>query len=186
MKVSSRTASGHGRQVMPEHWFDGVIQAMTAGISRRETLAALGGTLPALLAARGADGRKCKKEGRKCDKNKDCCDGSKCKGGKHGRCRCKSGRKECAGNGTCQNLDNDELHCGACDVACDAGETCCGGVCCASERCCDNVCVTNLREQAHCGACDIACGEDEICDDELCRVCPPEFHVCGNGCCRVV
>lgn len=60
----------------------------------------------------------CKKVGKKCDKNNDCCDGAKCKGGKNGKCRCKSGLSECPGVRSCKNLKSDLAHCGACGAAC--------------------------------------------------------------------
>jgi hypothetical protein len=72
----------------------------------------------------------CKKVGRKCDKNKACCDHAKCKGDKKdqkGKCRCKSGYKEC--NKRCYDLDKDRQNCGACGNACLTPEACCDGEC---------------------------------------------------------
>jgi DNA-binding beta-propeller fold protein YncE len=69
----------------------------------------------------------CKKVGKKCDKNNDCCDGARCKGGKNGKCRCKSGFSKC-GN-TCFDLDKDEKRCGSCNTTCASAATCQNGVC---------------------------------------------------------
>lgn len=68
----------------------------------------------------------CKKPGKKCKKNKDCCDGAKCKGKK---CRCSNGRATCGK--TCADLQTDLDHCGVCNLACAAGESCQGGTCVA-------------------------------------------------------
>jgi DNA-binding beta-propeller fold protein YncE len=69
----------------------------------------------------------CKKPGKKCKKSKDCCDGAKCKKDK---CKCEGGRTKC-GN-ACADLSNDANHCGACNAACPAGQTCQAGVCTAT------------------------------------------------------
>ena len=108
--------------------FDGFTRFLTTGRSRRGTLAVLAGAVPLRGGAREAQAA-CKKVGRKCDKNMDCCQGAKCKGGRRGRCRCKSGWEECDGDGRCANLDNDLNNCGACGTACLFPDACCDGVC---------------------------------------------------------
>ena len=128
----------------------------------------------------------CKKVGRNCDRNGDCCPGAECRGGE---CRCKDGREEC--NGECFHLDRDEDHCGACDSACSADETCCDGAC------------TDLNADSdHCGSCENRCpgicspnadpGGQQICHGPRCcsqGVCvddvqsdPDHCGSCGNRC----
>lgn len=51
---------------------------------------------------------------------------------------CEHGRASCDGlpnNGCETDVSSDASHCGACDVRCDAGESCRGGLCCAGDRC---------------------------------------------------
>lgn len=71
-----------------------------------------------LIAGKRSAMAGCKNVGRKCDKNKDCCDGARCKGGKKGKCRCKSGLSDCPGVKACKNLNTDLAHCGSCGNAC--------------------------------------------------------------------
>jgi hypothetical protein len=107
---------------MNERRFDTLARGMAGPMRRRPLVGALAG---AVLAAwvTPEHALACKHVGRKCDKNKDCCDGARCKGGKNGKCRCKSGFTKCGND--CANLDNNEDHCGGCNIACGPGETCC-------------------------------------------------------------
>jgi hypothetical protein len=115
---------------MDESDFDTLTRYLSPFIPRRRTLPILAGALATpLLADPHAASAGCKKVGRKCDKNKDCCSGSKCKGGKHGKCQCKSGREDCDGDGQCENLNTDASNCGACGVVCVSPDACCDGVC---------------------------------------------------------
>lgn len=110
--------------------FDSVTRAFAT--SRRSTIRTfLGAAMGALITFRGGEeaAAGCKKVGKKCDKNKDCCDGAKCKGGKKGKCRCKSGRSDCDGDGKCESLDEDNANCGVCGNACAVGEACCDATC---------------------------------------------------------
>lgn len=110
-------------------WIDRLSRALhpVPGCSRRRfglstvALALAGQVLPDDAVAA------CKKPGKKCKKSKDCCDGAKCKKKK---CKCQSGRTKC-GN-TCADLNSDANHCGACNTACSAGQTCQGGACTAT------------------------------------------------------
>jgi hypothetical protein len=43
-------------------------------------------------------------------------------------CGCRAGTTSCAG--TCVDLSKDSMHCGSCDLACGAAESCVDGVCC--------------------------------------------------------
>ena len=109
--------------------FDGLARHLATARIRRRAVGPLAGIASALFLSRREVTAGCKKVGRKCDKNKDCCDGAKCKGGKHGKCRCKSGRQDCDGDGKCENLNTDETNCGACGVVCIPPDACCDGVC---------------------------------------------------------
>jgi hypothetical protein len=163
---------------MDHRSFDRFVGLIGDAIPRRLLIAAGAATLlPALGGPESA--LACKKVGKKCDKNKDCCDGARCNGGKRGKCRCKSGRKECGSK--CKNLDNDENHCGSCNTACPEGIPCSGGICCvpltrafqesagscaSSDECCDggtcctfldvggpySICIDLLTHQTACGA----------------------------------
>jgi hypothetical protein len=130
----------------------------------------------------------CKKVGKKCDKNKDCCDGARCKGGKKGKCRCKTGFSECSNK--CFNLDNDEKHCGDCDTACAPGATCQDGACACARN--DNAFACGTSGNV----CGPACAENEACVDGACvscaEACPGEIctrcfrladgaTICGMG-----
>lgn len=153
--------------------FDTLTKAFTT--SRRITARAfLSVALGALLTNRAADEASagCKKVGKKCDKSKDCCDGAKCKGGKNGKCRCKSGLTECAGEKDCVDLNDNLNHCGACGNACAAGDVCCNGQC------------ADLDEnRGNCGACGVACGSVQTCSAGQCVICQPLTPLCGNTCC---
>jgi hypothetical protein len=107
---------------MNERRFDTIARGMAGPLPRRPLVGALVGALLAAWAT-PEHALACKHEGRKCDKNKDCCNGARCKGGKNGKCRCKGGFTKCGND--CVNLDNNENHCGACNIACGPGETCC-------------------------------------------------------------
>lgn len=103
---------------MNAHRFDNLTRRLTPGMGRRQALAVGGGALSSVLLGRSAVVAGCKRVGRKCDKNKDCCDGARCKGGKRGKCRCKSGLSECNGEKACKNLNTDNNHCSACNSVC--------------------------------------------------------------------
>ena len=107
--------------------------------------------------------------------------------------------------GSCVDLEGDPEHCGSCEVACGAGESCVDGECrssCAGgcleelEVCVDGACVCRPglsacadgcfdleSDPARCGACDEAC--DGIpCGDGLCLPdgCPEALSDCGGAC----
>src|SRR5262245_56386072 len=72
---------------------------------------------------------------------------------------CGAGETFC--DGVCVDVDASAQHCGACDVACAAGEVCnlgvCSGSCSPGLADCGGVCVDLESDVAHCGACQIAC-----------------------------
>jgi hypothetical protein len=169
-----------------ESRFDSLVTVL--GTSRRGTLKTLlGGAFGVLVASRGevdvAAG--CKKVGKKCNKSKDCCDGAKCKGGKKGKCRCKSGQSECDGEKACRDLNTDINHCGACGNACLPDEPCCdgdcsnlqedptncgacGNACPEDENCCDGACTDIERDRTNCGTCGLRCPQGERCFNATC------------------
>jgi hypothetical protein len=72
------------------------------------------------------------------------------------------------------NFQNDENHCGGCNIRCGTGLTCCGGTCvntdfsnthcggcgdaCTSGfSCCDGNCFNTEIDPNHCGSCDGDC-----------------------------
>jgi hypothetical protein len=133
--------------------FDGFLRRVTQALSRRQILSAFTLVLtPGLILPEHA--LACKNAGKKCDKNKDCCDGARCKGGKKGKCRCKSGLNECGGK--CQNLDTDGNHCGSCNAGCATGIPCTNGACCVP--------ITRAFEESR-GSC---ASSDACCDAGTC------------------
>ncbi len=147
--------------------FDSLTHALIS--SRRGNVKALlGGAFGMLLAGRAGEQvlAGCKKVGKRCDKNKDCCDGAKCKGGKNGKCKCKSGFDDCNGDGTCEPVTND-VNCGAC-VPVTPPFSPFAGFCSSDQECCDN---------ALCCTFDDADGPVSICIDVLTHT-----TACGLSC----
>src|SRR5688500_17621371 len=81
----------------------------------------------------------------------------------------------CASTGTCENLNNDRDHCGACGAVCPAGLLCSLGRCvcpaptgrtyCAVA----DVCADLRFDPMHCGACGAACPSGTTCTSSACR-----------------
>jgi hypothetical protein len=126
----------------------------------------MGATLPLAdvtesVAKRSKVGGRCGRIGRKRKKGKGrrrqrvtCFPDARCQ---RGRCRCRAGRRDCTGNGRCDDLASID-HCGACGVTCGPGEGCCDSTC------------TDIRDNPdHCGACGVRCGDNEGCNDGQCR-----------------
>ncbi|HZO12561.1 MAG TPA: fibrinogen-like YCDxxxxGGGW domain-containing protein, partial [Polyangiaceae bacterium] len=71
---------------------------------------------------------------------------------------CPPERTSCSG--VCVDTLTDAAHCGECDAACEAGETCDNGTC---ELCtdtmtiCTGACVDTMVDPNHCGGCDMPC-----------------------------
>lgn len=81
--------------------------------------------------------------------------------------------------GACVDLETDPAHCGACDRACPAGESCRHGTCwpCAAgggEVCADGLCVGAGRSPRSCGGCGGAvCRERQACVAGACEAAGP-------------
>jgi hypothetical protein len=64
-------------------------------------------------------------------------------------------------SGACTNVQTSALHCGMCNHACAAGETCnagvCGLACAAGQTACSGSCVDLNSDSANCGACGRTC-----------------------------
>jgi len=178
-------------------------QRLKTKLPRRATVALVSGVVASLgVASRRSATAGCNKVGRNCDKNKECCNGARCKGGKKGKCRCKSGLEECPGEKACKNLNTDLNHCGTCGSACPdfaglpglvfcvAGEcrTCPAGAdhCLSPPSTCegrdDCFCMKRVEDGVStCGnrpRCDEPCGADADC--------PASSFFCaagGDSCC---
>jgi len=89
---------------------------------------------------------------------------------------------ECAG--ACVDTRTDSDHCGACGVACGAGQTCAGGECgCVHGTECDGSCVETSADPLNCGDCDVACGDHEVCSMGKCALeCAEALTDCDGAC----
>ncbi len=107
------------------------------------------------------------------------CSGSS--GGQMSAMSCPTGQSLC-GN-ACVNTNENQSHCGGCDLACAPGQACAGGACACSndEALCNEVC-TDLKDNVdHCGACNTACGVGQACEAGAC-VCAGDQTLCGTAC----
>lgn len=103
-------------------------------------------------------------------------------------------------DGECVDPGHDVLHCGDCDIECEAGEICDLGECvfgcecdpvyetCDGERClcregterCGDSCVALRNDASHCGECENDC--DDVCLDFSCAADCGELTDCGRDC----
>ena len=98
------------------------------------------------------------------------CAGGVCTGG---MTTCMAPMTECGG--ACVAVQSDPANCGACGVACAAGQTCAAGVCTGgTEVCtpplrrCGALCVDAQSDPANCGACGRACLAGQTCTAGAC------------------
>jgi hypothetical protein len=99
---------------------------------------------------------------------------------------CTDGFIDCGG--MCVDVDNDDYHCGGCDIVCGSGSYCDGGTCmeegptCPSPRLtCGESCVDTATNLSHCGSCFNACTGDQACRSGSCvSTCTPS---CGGAEC---
>lgn len=106
-------------------------------------------------------------------------------GGGAGGAECGQDFASC--NGLCVNVLSDATNCGACGVACAAGEVCdlggCALNCAGGSTKCGNACVDVQNDPAHCGNCDTTCAAGEVCDNGTCAlVCSGGSTQCGASC----
>jgi hypothetical protein len=106
--------------------------------------------------------------------------------------------KECAlpgstpCGGTCVNLQEDQLNCGACGTVCPAGKSCDAGVCsatCAAPlvKCgsgATSFCANTQADNANCGTCGNSCGAGLVCAGGTCAPpsCPSGLTDCSGSC----
>lgn len=104
--------------------------------------------------------------------------------------KCENGRVDCGGQ--CVDLQNDQNHCGNCDIQCGK-DLCVAGKCQSDaksqplecpvgETACGTECKNLSTDILNCGACSKACGPDKVCANGLCQPCPAGLTKCGSGC----
>ena len=104
---------------------------------------------------------------------------------------CETGQTMCP-DGQCYDLENDNNHCGRCDIICTSDETCKSGVCepiPIESRCktpkliCDDQCVDPQTDENYCGDCNTKCKQDQACDGGHCTYqCELPKSECPDGC----
>lgn len=84
----------------------------------------------------------------------------------------------------CVDVQIDRNHCGICDEACLAAETCQAGACvCPPGRmACGGSCVDTMTSSLNCGACGTACKIGQACNAGTCVCGDASLTNCPNGC----
>jgi hypothetical protein len=102
---------------------------------------------------------------------------------------CPAGQSPCSGQ--CIPTATDPRHCGACNVACAAGQVCVSGSC-VTARCpagqslCNGRCLATSADPHHCGACNNTCAAEQACVNGACQPlrCPAGQTLCEGHCIR--
>jgi hypothetical protein len=125
------------------------------------------------------DSQNCGGCGQACATNQICALSSCVIGACGTSCGCPTLQSRCPGvdGGSCVNLANDPVNCGACGTACPGGHACVGGVClggcmvglttCQLSSGVD-VCVDTRNDPQNCGGCGVPCTADETCTLSSC------------------
>lgn len=96
-----------------------------------------------------------------------------------------TGLFEC-GDGSCVDIDNDALNCGACGKTCGAEQAClnrtCVDYCGPGTEICAATCVDTDYDPDHCGACGEACDDGAYCWLGECEYCTPGTEQCDGQC----
>ena len=155
--------------------FDGLARALARQTSRRAVLrGAAGGAVAGMLVGAGV---------------------------RPAGAQCAEGQTDC--NGTCVDLQTDDLHCGACDAVCESdlvAVNCIAGVCtrvscpAAVPTYCGELgendpnyeanCVDTTTDPNNCGDCGIVC-DSGVCEDSACvedEGCDAGLTDCGGVC----
>ena len=90
-------------------------------------------------------------------------------------------------DGVCIDTTSNVQHCGSCQTACKAGETCSAGKCAIAcpggQVACDGLCYQLSNDRLHCGSCTVQCKAGEVCGNGLCTTnCPTGQDNCGGTC----
>jgi hypothetical protein len=98
-------------------------------------------------------------------------------------CSCAEGEALCGD--ACVDVVSNQEHCGACDVACLAEQSCIDSECICEDGllACVDGCVDVLTDTDNCGDCEIVCGEGVPCVDGECQPtepCSPAEDVTGS------
>ena len=94
---------------------------------------------------------------------------------------CPTDQTSCGG--VCVDLASNPLYCGACNVSCNAGASCVGGVCAcpAGQASCGLVCVDQQTDPANCGRCGRSCGLGTCAAGAcVCNTTPATVELCPN------
>jgi hypothetical protein len=102
-------------------------------------------------------------------------------GGGEGGGGCRASETDCSGS--CADLQTDEGHCGACDVACHEGQTCTSGecLCPAGLDDCGDSCANLQSDGQHCGNCETSCSPTQTCSAGVCS-CTAGLTDCNGTC----